>query len=490
MPDVEHNTRFEIYLTPTNGVQIVTNEISIAILTEMRYHQISPSEIATAMNIHKSTVQANIVKLLRMGIVSQETSKQDARRVIYHICGLLLFTDDSNPSWKLDARLAAIQRILKSGRCTSKEDFSLYAISLVESGLNVFHGLFNLGSTLIPRNATSYYLNGLLTKDPFMQTAEKDLKVDVITDDGLEVDVESAEQNISDIPLLMAPMLGAVVSNSREILGYNLVHAMSLSVNEEGSKVNILVPPFEGNSFDDRLPPLSERGKKFYWVSEPFSIYSVKGNATLFFNRTMNEALYLLTEGGKSAKDLASTIGVSEVTVYASLNRLVELGAVEIDRNSKSPKIYHLIADPIMYCRDPDIKSYDKIQDILMRFHRKEVDYYTAIIGLALEYCGMMGLHFDKMFIKAGRSSARTVLSWVDRKITPEEFLNLACKMVSLPDKAEVVSLLPIRIRVTLSPDTLWTSWPGDFVKGFISEGLKILLDTDYKVDIETIQQK
>ena len=91
MSDIGYSSQYEVYLTQNNGVQIVTNELSLQILKQMRFREISPSEIANAFGISKSTVQGNIGKLLRAGIVSQEDRVNDARSTVFRLNAVLIF---------------------------------------------------------------------------------------------------------------------------------------------------------------------------------------------------------------------------------------------------------------------------------------------------------------------------------------------------------------------------------------------------------------
>ena len=73
MADVGYSSEYEVYLTYRNGMQIVTNELSLQILRELRRREVSPSEMAAALGLPKSTIQGNIGKLLRTGIIASET---------------------------------------------------------------------------------------------------------------------------------------------------------------------------------------------------------------------------------------------------------------------------------------------------------------------------------------------------------------------------------------------------------------------------------
>lgn len=42
MTDVGYSSEYEVYLTMRNGIQIVTNELSLQILREMRYRRSLP----------------------------------------------------------------------------------------------------------------------------------------------------------------------------------------------------------------------------------------------------------------------------------------------------------------------------------------------------------------------------------------------------------------------------------------------------------------
>jgi len=489
MTDQGYSTAFEVYLTNEKGVQLVTNELSLVILKEMRYREISPSDIASELNVSKSTVQANITKLVRMGIVSQEMCRDDARRVVFRLQSILLFSShsDTESDWQMYARIASDIRILKSGRCTNREDFSLYAASLLESGFDVVQGLFAAGSTLTA--GMSDFTWTRIKRDIAPQAEIHNMEVHVHTVDGFELQIDSREENIADTPLIVVPMLGAVVSHSRQLFGYNLSNDISLAVNYQGHSVDLLVQPFIGQEFDNAVFSVESRTIEQYKVEEPFAVYSIGGVATLFTNKTMMGILYHLSNGDCSVNGLSEIMGVSRATIYSAITILVEMGAVEIDKNSGTPKCYTLIADPILYCTEPEATDCKRLQEVVSLFQSGQMDYYGAVISLTMETLRCMGIHFDKMFIRSGRSTARTVID-LHPNIDPQKLLEIGCNMVSIPDKAEVVSLLPIKIRVTLDKNTLWESWPGDFVKGFVSEGLKLLIGDNYKITIETVREQ
>jgi hypothetical protein len=164
------------------------------------------------------------------------------------------------------------------------------------------------------------------------------------------------------------------------------------------------------------------------------------------------------------------------------------MGAVAVDKTSSSPKNYTLLADPILYCMEPDVKDVKNLERIITSFQKGEMDYYSAVISYAMESIRCMGIRFDKMFTRAGRSTAQIVLD-LDPEIQPEKFLESAASMVSVPDNLDIVTLIPLKMRITLAPNTLWETWPADFVKGYVSEGLKKLTGDDYKIRIETVRQ-
>lgn len=486
MSDVGYSSNFEIYLTKNNGVQIVTNELSLTILREMRYREISPSDIAMALNLPKSTIQASITKLLRTGIVTQERRISDARSVIYRIDASIIFCSDTDVEWQLYARLASTTRIMEEGRCTSREDLSLYGASLTESGLNIVQGLFNIGTAL------TYGPNGRKFIDEMLSSMREQcdrygISVDMITKNGLELKFESVTGNISDVPLIVVPMLGAIITYSKELLGYNLSHDVSLKVTNKGHNVTMKVDPFIGQEYDPILDIFAARTMDNYMVMDPFSIYSINGVSTLFTNPTMMGVLFNLSNNNMSVNDLEDDMGVSKATIYASLMKLLEMGAVEVDEESGSPKKYRLLADPILYCIETESRSCDKLAEIVSKFQNGQMDYYSAVIAYAMETIRCMGVRFDKMFTKSGGSTARTVIN-ISPDMDPQKLLDVACSMVSVPDKAEVLTMIPLKVRVTMSPESLWENWPADFVKGFILEGLRVLTGDKYKVDIEILR--
>lgn len=485
MTDFGYSIDYEIYLTRDHGVQVVTNDLSLQILKQMRHHEVSPTSIATELGVSKSTIQASITKLLHMGIVSQEENVADSRSVVYRIDATLMFTSDTDIGWQMYARRASAKQIMKTGRCTSREDLALYGVSLSESGLNINQGLFAVGKAL----TSDYDIFGSMTS--IMDEIQKQclingITVDVIAKDGVELHFRSEMDDISDVPLIIIPMLGALIFRSKDILGYNLVNDVKLWVSEDGHSVSIRIDPFVGQDY--KSEPLFLTSIEQYKVNEPFAIYSIGGKAMLFTNPTMMSVLFCLSENDNSANGLAELTGLSKATVYTAIMKLADMGAVEVDKESGSPKKYRLLADPILYCKTPDVTNCNNLNNIVKSFQKGDLDYCSAVIAYAMECIRCMGIHFDKMFIRAGRSMAQVVLD-IHPDIEPQEFVESSCSMVSVPDNLEMVSLIPLKMRITLAANTLWESWPGDFAKGYITEGLKRLTGDDYKIRIETVRQ-
>ena len=481
MSDIGYSSQYEVYLTQNNGVQIVTNELSLQILKQMRFREISPSEIANAFGISKSTVQGNIGKLLRAGIVSQEDRVNDARSTVFRLNAVLIFCSDADVEWQQDARSASIDRIIANGLCTVREDLSLYGVSLTESGLNVVQGLFAVGEAITKDEGGPNWWKRTID---FMevQCASHGIETTVEYENGLNLQFTSKGDNISDIPLVVVPMIGAIVGHARSSLGYNLAHEISLKITEAGRKVEMSVPAFAGQDYHYES---SERIISSYKAEQSFAIYSIDGKATLFLNPTMISILDNLTNDDYSLNGLEEVMGIPKPTIYASLMKLSSIGAVALDPDSGVPKKYTLLADPILYTVETNEHGRRKLDDIVNKAKSGSMDYYTSVLAYSMETISCMGVHFDKMFIRAGRNAAIPVLEKMPN-ISPQEFVDLACTMVSLPDKAKVMSYLPVSVRVTLDKETLWDTWPGDFVMGFIAEGLRRLMGDGFKILVET----
>lgn len=482
MADVGYSSEYEVYLTYRNGMQIVTNELSLQILRELRRREVSPSEMAAALGLPKSTIQGNIGKLLRTGIIASETRIGDARSAVYHIEARQLFGSDTGEDWQLYARAASVARIIRDGRCTPREDLSLYAVSLMESGFNVVQGLLGVGAALtrgiVDRGWWDRQMEGLRG-----QCARRGISMEVGTEGALSIVLRSESEDISDAPIAMVPMLGALRAHSKDLFGYVLSHDILLSVEDRGRTVRIRIDPFDGQEFESS--PYGIDPFDSFRIDEPFSVYSIEGRATLFTNPTMMGLLDALSVGDRSINELEASLRVPKATLYASLAKLTSLGAVGSAGASGSPKRYALAADPVMYVRAPNLASVAALSDIAARFREGLLDYYSAAISYALGAIDCMGIRFDRMFMRAGMNAALAVLG-SDGEMEPKDFVDLSCTMVSGPDRAEVATYLPIRVRLFHSEDTLWDAWPADFVMGFLDEGLQQLLGFRYPIRIES----
>jgi DNA-binding transcriptional ArsR family regulator len=241
------------------------------------------------------------------------------------------------------------------------------------------------------------------------------------------------------------------------------------------------IPLFEGQDYDSDIKVT--RTKEAFRVSEPFSIYTVRGRAVLFTNPTMMTVLDRLFESDYTLNELEDVTGVPKGTIYTAVTKLIGMGAVETRKESGSMMKYRLIADPIMYLTESDDRDLKRLEEIVGNFQNGAVDYYASVISFAMEAIECMGIHFDKMFLRAGRNAAMSVLE-SNGEIQPQEFVELACSMVTAPDIARIKTYIPICLEVILSKSTLWGSWPGAFVMGFVSEGLKRLLGDGYRASV------
>lgn len=481
MTDAGYSSEYEVYLTRLNGVQIVTNELSLHLLDEMRGRSISPSETAAIMHLPKSTIQGNLGKLQRMGIIAQDVCADDARSAVYRIIGKLMFRSRTESDWQRYARAASVVRITANGRCTAREDLSLYGVSLMESGFNIVLGLFHVGAALTNGIEDRMWWNRLV--DSLKANCPDDVTVDYDFTDALNISFRSERSDISDIPLIIVPLLGALASHSVDLFGYRLSQDIRLNVEEGGRTIKLRVGRYKGQDFVDDADSAG-----LYVRSEPFSIYSINGKAVMFTNVTMRSILDALTRRDLSMGDLEEIMKVSKATIYAAATKLVSMGAIRIDPDSGSPKKYTLAADPIMYMTDPGDHNPAALRRIVEDFQAGRLDYYSAVITYSVEAIGCLGIHFDKMFSRAGKNTALTVLG-MNSRITAQEMVDLACRMVSGPDRAEVVSYLPVSVRVDLSKDTLWDAWPHDFVMGFLEEGLFYILGYRYPIRVEAYRE-
>ena len=486
MAEVGYSSKYEVYLTRRNGIQIVTNELSLCILKEMRARTITPSEMAFEFSVSKSTIQGNLGKLLRMGIVDSDICVGDARSAVYHTDAMLLFSSETPEEWQIYARKASINRILKNGRCSAREDLSLYGVSLIESGLNIVPGLSCVGAALVRDIVDLSWWGGQLANlnlecDHEGIFSELDLTREFI------LTFSSKKEDISDVPLITVPMLGAIRSRSKTLFGINLCPETQLSVENGGHTVKLKTVAYKGQDFSAGIydTDLSES----FRTDEPFSIYSIGGKATLFTNPTMMAILDALSEGDKSLNELEKSLSLPKATVYVALVKLSDLGAVDLSEDSGTPKKYVLSAEPLLFTTEPKPENFPNLRKIVADFHNGKLDYYSAVITYAMEAISCMGIHFDKMFIRSGKHAATTVLE--DRPdMDPQDFVDLSCSMISAPDEAEVTRYIPIRIRLTRSPETLWGSWPEDFLIGFLKEGLYSLLKSDYQFYIDSVYEE
>jgi len=485
MSDIGFSHEYDVYITEENGIQIVANELSLLITREMKYRSIKVSDIADTLGISKSTVKDRISKLKALGIVSEDRDPKDKRINIYNLNAALLFSSEEDIDWQLSARNASTSRILENGQCTFREDLSLYAASLTEMGVNIFPGLFGVGEGLIGDGKSITKLENVI-KDAIGQCNKSKISIDIGVNEGLRLEFIS-DQDISDLPLVISPMLGILISTSQRILGYQLAYDISLSVRESGHRVKIIIPRFEG-SFNKELQPGYFSRIKNFRPSDDFSIYATDTKSILFTNKAMMAILDMLVEGPASMKEMEEKLGIPAATIYSSVMKLYELKTVSIDLDSQNVRRYKLDANPVLSCSDSGQTLSHMLPGIIDDFVSKRRDYYSSVILFARELYSSLGIRFDRMYYLSGANTAKSVLEFRP-DLCFEEFVDMACSMVSFPDRVEVLGLRNVCLRVILSKDTLWDTWPSEFVRGFLSEGVKRYEGVGNRVFVQTVRE-
>lgn len=496
MSDLEYGEHYAVYVTPDKGVKFITNNVSIDTIDELRKGNYTVTELAAKLDVPVTTMQSNLTKLLRLGMVASQKDPEDHRKIRYVKQTYCLFRDGVLEDWMMQYKDYVAERIILQDD-PWKAAIAMIVIVLLENGVDVRPLLFEFG------NSMAYVFRNVargMGVDEILDLAFSVFNIK----DGTEYTMDAGDMFIltvrttGDEPVFkvmyfMNAIIGFLFAALPWVQGYYYSNAIKVTMSEDRTQVLVTAPKKDGEVTLTHLPFLWDRTREFYKLSSPINVVRTDKGTLIIGNETMVSILERLNMGTRTAEELSNELDMPSVTVSSALRKLKAEGVVATDgkqrgaRFSLAGKILismtsssHGFSDDMMWTKGVLIRALrSESQDI------SDLAYWYTYISWK-----MVGLDYEHIIRTNGIYIADKILD-MNPGITADEFVRMACRCrVRDTVKAEPVTLIPLKVRVTCVVVPGYPSYAEvsrNYFWEILNEGLRRLTGTDYPIDMELV---
>jgi hypothetical protein len=242
----------------------------------------------------------------------------------------------------------------------------------------------------------------------------------------------------------------------------------------------IIFKPYEICSKKRRYDIASEDTRE----DNPYAIYFVKDRSILFGNITQMRILNALMSEKKSLKQLSEDLEIPPVTVHMNIAKLMEIGAISSDNDTRSKYVYYYInALPMLVPIESEKGCVLLIEEMFSSLAEHPSNYYRCAFRYVTCALRMTGIDGTGLMYRTGSNFAKALISH-EPDIEPETFISKVCGIdISYGIDAKVISHIPLKISVDRR-DLGNTEYRHvlSFYEGLVRSGLKELTGTDYIV--------
>lgn len=495
MAESEYGDRFELFLTPDMGMKHVTNATSIEIVGLVRRGECTVTDVAERLRIPKSSAQASLAKLVRMGILGSAQSETDGRKVVYYIRAYTFLRSSGRMEpWMAESRRAAMRNIL-SGRDTYNSAIVQFTVTAMELGVDTSPFLFEIG------NAMAYYMkDGLKDLDDDSLLARLREIFDVADDVEMRVSAGNAftmemssDRNIAfEAFMLMNTMSGLLFAVYPLRTGVFYSGQSELEVSRDGCSARLRACRVDGAIRERHLMPLADRSPGYYRMDDPMMILRVGERTILFGNGTMVSIISELRSGDSTIPIIASKLGLPPVTVSSSMGRLASLGAVEqVGREGRT--ITYRLAGTVIVDRSASVDTvYPDLYRAIDHLRTRELSNTETLYAIFALSCTMAGMEYGAILSAVGRTMGEFILE-ENPGISAEGFVRAACgAMVRKSARAEVDSMIPLSVTVHIPGDEMNPVYRGHtviYLSSVLKTGIAAITGMDYPVSVQVVDE-
>jgi DNA-binding MarR family transcriptional regulator/predicted hydrocarbon binding protein len=480
MADIEYSDHYAIFVTD-GGVRYLTNPVSISIMDILQRSEMTSSEIALELNLSKSSIQSNMMKLSRWQLVNSYQDADDKRKVVYYPSSFKCLESVEVRPEILRAEKTIVERIVLNQKGHDSAILMLTSIIPLSVGISIDPLLERCG-----RLSAHYMWKKFSNMDDeqFIRAITEiynraSFPTINVTLNGKDMTVEQTHHSQTSRESLISTrlMIGSLCQFMMERTGdpYHLD-----SVEEKDDTTYLIIKPYNCCCKVNKGILASEEIRE----DRPYAIYLVGNRSILFGNETQIRILELLKEGKRSLKQLSEQLDIPPVTVHMNIAKLMETGAISSDNDTRSKYVYYdLQAIPMLIPAKMEKGCTSLVEEMFRSLADHPSDYYRYAFKYVTCALRLTGIDGTGLMYRTGSEFAKAMVSH-DLNIEPEVFLDKACGInIGYDLNTKVLSRIPLKININRNRiGDMEFRHISSFYEGLIKSGLKELTGTDYNV--------
>ncbi len=483
MADIEYSDHYAIFVTE-GGVRYLTNPVSIKIMDMLQHSLMTSSDIALELDLSKSSIQSNMMKLSRMQLVDSYQDNDDKRRVIYYPSSFKCIESVDVKPEVLRMEKDILDRIVTNREGHDSALLMLTSIMPLSVGISVDPLLERCG-----RLSAHYILKvmGKMDDDAFIENMKNIYKgasfppVEMELQNGILVaKLHHNDDMLVESLISTRLIIGSLCQSMMERTGD--LYRLDSMLEDDGTTVMIF-KPYE-NCFKKRRYDIASEDTR---EDNPYAIYFLGDRSILFGNITQMRILDALMSDKRSLKQLSEDLEIPPVTVHMNIAKLMEIGAICSDSDTRSKYVYYYInALPMLVPIRSEKGCVRLIEEMFSSLAEDPSNYYRCAFRYVTCALRMTGIDGTGLMYRTGSNFAKALIAH-EPNIEPENFISKICGIdISYGIDAKVISHIPLKISVDRR-DLGNTEYRHvlSFYEGMIRSGLKELTGTDYKVCFE-----
>lgn len=477
MADIEYSDVYSVYMTDS-GVRYLTNKTSIEIMKMLFTKEMTVTDLSEILGESKSSLQSNMMKLVRLGMVSSTIDPTDKRKVIYYATSSLMLCPVSTDTIDKSVLGDLIGKTIVADDGYSKNHLVLAMLMPYMMGVSI-HPLLVRTSCVMASHCMSRF--NKFIDDEFMTEFRKcALKaglpyIDMDIGREIKVYVDSSGMTKSEIYVMHSVVLGLAM---RMIYLKTGTWYTQIRYEYTEGKVIIYLSKYIGDQkrVDYFMSMISHKKSDDDW---PFAILSKDNKTTLYGNRTQIKIIDALQKANLSLKELSDMLDVPAVTVHLNLMKLLESGAIAVIDDFKSKLVtYRMRADVLV---TPGIKTHfsyvqDSVSDdgrfIEMLYKHLIFSFRDAGVNLR-NILGVLGAEVAKIWIKKNPGA------------TAEQFLSIMESLnMGTGCKVKVVSYIPLKLSISNDNYHALSEFMAPMFESAAITALKMITGVEYSVEM------
>ena len=482
MADKEYSSDFKIIQRYGGGVCVVTNKLSLSILTLLISRDINLTELSTGLGVSKTTVQANLCRLEEDGIIASYPDENDNRSIRYCSTFIPVFSSGRLKEWENADYSKVVRDLYTEDAHVERDSLMFYACKLNDHNIRWNPFMISVGTTigseLMSRGADLEDLEKLMSETYSAEVSELSME------GGLHMRLRSKDFYNMELVYLGYAVLGSLlhILFKQKKVKYSMEPRITFVNDYE----YVFESDFTGSCFGGvGIPDAKSRGDRYHELKDRFAIYQPRhGDSILVKNAVMLDIMDCVSKEPKTVNDISTELGMKPVTVNASINKMLMLEFMEAaDRSGIRNLRYGIIAEKILEGDARKARTLpENLRSFICRFLDGEVNLFEAVYDIHYLIVTNAGIRYDSILRGVGRDVALEVVKQ-NPGMTAMEFLALAPRLYKGgQEHTRLKSYVPLEFEIELEPGNVDFDLETSYFQSLIKEGLRVLTGVDYPV--------